>query len=190
MKKSSQSIMSKYSDKSVKRKSSTKSSSKTSTASDDLPLMANYEQRYKGMSKEVTKEQPKPTLDEKIAKRESLKSPKKDDSSASKKVSVEINGNLYLLGCTENISEARIRKIAALTNEILNETKENNPGLSNSKINALALIDACDRILTLKDENSNYKTELMYYQQKVNIEEEKERPEPTPMELLANETED
>lgn len=183
MKKSSQSIMSKYSDKSIKKKSSGK------TAAEDLPLMANYEQRYKGMSKEITKQQPKPTLDEKIAKRESLKSPKKEDSAVSKKVSVEINGNLYLLGCTENISEARIRKIAALTNEILNETKENNPGLSNSKINALALIDACDRILTLKDENSNYKTELMYFQQKVNIEEEKEKPEPTPMELLANETE-
>ena len=184
MKKSSQSIMSKYSDKPAKKKSSSK------TSAEDLPLMANYEQRYRGMSKEVTKEQPKPTLDEKIAKRERLKSPKKEEPSASKKVSVEINGNLYLLGCTENISEARIRKIAALTNEILNETKENNPGLSNSKINALALIDACDRILTLKDENSNYKTELMYYQQKVNIEEEKDRPEPTPMELLANETED
>ena len=183
MKKSSQSIMSKYSDKTIKKKPSSK------VASDDLPLMANYEQRYKGMSKELTKQQPKPTLDEKIAKRESLKSSKKEETSASKKVSVEINGNLYLLGCTENISESRIRKIAALTNEILNETKENNPGLSNSKINALALIDACDRILTLKDENSNYKTELMYYQQKVNIEEEKEKPEPTPMELLANETE-
>lgn len=183
MKKSSQSIMSKYSDKTVKKKHSSK------VASDDLPLMANYEQRYKGMSKELTKQQPKPTLDEKIAKRESLKSSKKEETFASKKVSVEINGNLYLLGCTENISESRIRKIAALTNEILNETKENNPGLSNSKINALALIDACDRILTLKDENSNYKTELMYYQQKVNIEEEKEKPEPTPMELLANETE-
>lgn len=183
MKKSSQSIMSKYTDKTVKKKSSSK------VSAEDLPLMANYEQRYKGMSKEITKQQPKPTLDEKIARRESLKSPKKEDVSVSNKVSVEINGNLYLLGCTENISEARIRKIAALTNEILNETKENNPGLSNSKINALALIDACDRILTLKDENSNYKTELMYFQQKVNIEEEKEKPEPTPMELLANETE-
>ena len=71
MKKSSQSIMSKYSDKTVKKKPSSK------VASDDLPLMANYEQRYKGMSKELTKQQPKPTLNEKIAKRESLKSSKK-----------------------------------------------------------------------------------------------------------------
>ncbi len=184
MKKSSQSIMSKYSDKSMKKKAS---SSKTTV--EDLPLMANYEQRYKGMSKEVTREQPKPTLDEKIAKREKLKKAPVEEKRESKRVSVEINGNMYLLGCTENISEARIRKIAALTNDILSNTKENNPGLPNSKINALALIDACDRILTLKDENSNIKTELMYYQQKVNIEEEKDRPEPTPMELLANETE-
>ena len=183
MKKSSQSIMSKYSDKSMKKKSSGK------VTVDDLPPMANYEQRYRGMSKEVTQEKPKPTLDEKIAKREKLKKAASEEKKESKRVSVEINGNMYLLGCTENISEARIRKIAALTNEILSNTKENNPGLSNSKINALALIDACDRILTLKDENSNIRTELMYYQQKANIEEEKERPEPTPMELLANETE-
>ena len=181
MKKSSQSIMSKYSEKSMKKKSSSK------VSSEDLPLMANYEQRYKGMSKEVTKEQPKPTLDEKIARRENLRRSQKEEKSESKRVSVEINGNMYLLGCTENISEARIRKIAALTNDILSNTKENNPGLSNSKINALALIDACDRILSLKDENSNLKTELMYYQQKANLEEE--RPEPTPMELLANEKE-
>ena len=184
MKKSSQSIMSKYSEKSMKKKSSGK------VSHEDLPPIASYEQRYKGMSKEVTKEQPKPTLDEKIAKRESLKKSKNEESTGSKKVSVEINGNLYLLSCTENISEARIRKIAALTNDILTNTKENNPGLSNSKINALALIDACDRILTLKDENSNMRTELMYYQQKANLGEEKERPEPTPMELLANEKED
>lgn len=184
MKKSSQSIMSKYSEKSMKKKTSTK------VSVDDLPPMANYEQRYKGMSKELTKEQPKPTLDEKIAKRENLKKAKKEESGSSKRVSVEINGNMYLLGCTENISEARIRKIAALTNDILSNTKENNPGLTNSKINALALIDACDRILTLKDENSNMRTELMYYQQKANLGEEKDRPEPTPMELLANEKED
>ena len=183
--KKSQSIMSKYSDRSMKKKSSGK------TSVDDLPLIANYEQRYKGMSKEVTKETPKPTLDEKIAKRERLRAPNREEEpSVSNKVSVEINGNLYLLGCTENISEARIRKVAALTNEILSDTKDNNPGLTNSKINALALLDACDRILTLKDENSNLKTELMYYRQKVTIEEEKDRPEPTPMELLANGQED
>lgn len=187
--KKSQSIMSKYSDKSMKKKTTSSKTTKT-VEYDDLPLMANYEQRYKGMSKELTKEQPKQTLNEKIAKRESLKKSSDEPKNDPKRVSVEINGNLYLLGCTENISESRIRKIAALTNEILNDTKKNNPGLTNSKINALALLDACDRILTLKDENSNMRTELMYYQQKVNLEEEKDRPEPTPMELLANETED
>ncbi|MBR1797722.1 MAG: cell division protein ZapA [Clostridiales bacterium] len=179
--KKSQSIMSKYSDKSMKKKGSSK------VTAEDLPPMADYEQRYKGMSKELTQEPPKQTLNDKIKKRESLKKPVNEEGGASKKVSVEINGNLYLLGCTEDISEARIRKIAALTNEILNTTKENNPGLTNSKINALALIDACDRILTLKDENSNMRTELMYLQQKVMLEEEKEKSEPTPMELLANE---
>ena len=181
--KKQQSLMSKYTEKPKKKKSSARSSA------EDLPLMANYEQRYKGMSLEVTKEKPKQTLDEKIAKREKMKRNSLEENNEPKRVSVEINGSMYLLGCTENISEARIRKIAALTNEILSATKENNPGLTNTKINALALIHACDRILTLKDENSNMRTELMYYQQKVNIEEEKEKPEPTPMELLANEKE-
>ena len=183
MKKSSQSIMSKYSDKSMKKKSSSK------VKAEDLPPIASYEQRYKGMSQDVTRQKPKQTLEEKIAKRESLRKPGKIEKEEVKRVSVEINGNLYLLGCTENISEGRIRKIAALANEILQDTKESNPGLTNSKINALALIDACDRILSLKDDNSNMKTELMYLQQKVSLEEEKDRPEPTPMELLANETE-
>ena len=179
MKKTSQSIMSRYSDKSLKKKTSAKQ------AADDMPLMANYEQRYKGMSKDLTDRKPRQTLEEKIARRESLKKNKEDISPM--KVSVEINGSMYLLGCTEDISESRIRKIAALANEILTDTKENNPGLTNSKINALSLIDACDRILSLRDENSNMKTELMYLQQKVRLEEEKEVKEPTPMELLANE---
>ena len=183
MKKSSQSIMSKYSNKNLKKKSSP-------VSAEDLPPIATYEQRYKGMSQDLTEQKPKQTLEEKIAKRESLKKPKKEDAELPKRVSVEINGNLYLLGCTENISEGRIRKIAALANEILTDTKESNPGLTNSKINALSLIDACDRILTLKDENSNMRTELMYLQQEVSIEEEKEKLEPTPMELLANEKED
>lgn len=183
MKKKSQSLMSKYSEKPMKRKKSS-----SSTDYSDLPIMASYEQRYKGgMSKEVTETKPAPTLDDKIAKRESLKKPKKEETEAPKKVAVEINGNPYLLGCTAEISESRIRKIAALANEILLDTKEANPGLTNTKINALALIDACDRILSLKDENSNMKTELMYFQHKISIEEENSKSEPTPMEILANE---
>jgi len=183
MKKKSQSLMSKYSEKPMKKK---KSSLETDYS--DLPVMASYEQRYKGgMSKEITETKPLETLDDKIAKREGLKKPKQEEYEAPKRVSVEINGNPYLLGCTEEIPESRIRKIAALANEILLETKEANPGLTNTKINALALIDACDRILSLKDENSNYKTELMYFQHKVNVEEEHSKAEPTPMEILANE---
>ncbi len=188
MMKKSQSIMSKYSDKSMKKKPSNPGTKRSGTT-EDLPLMADYEQRYKGMTKEFTKEQPRETLDEKIARKE-RKGKIREEDNTPKKVPVEINGSLYLLGCTENISEARIRRIAALTNEILSDTKENNPGLVNSKINALALIDACDRILTLRDENNNMRTELMYLQQKLSLEEEKEKSEPTPMELLANEKKD
>lgn len=183
MKKKSQSLMSMYSEKPMKKKNSTGSDK-------NMPLMANYEQRYKGgLSKEFTENKTE-TLDDKISKRESLKKPKPEATESVKKVSVEINGNPYLLGCTEDISESRIRKIAALANEILYDTKEDNPGLTNTKINALALIDACDRILSLKDENSNLKTELMYLQHRVNVEEEHTKFEPTPMEMLANEIQD
>jgi len=182
MKKNSQSLMSKYSEKPMKKKRT------ASKSEDELPVMTHYEQRYKGMSRELTEKKPPETLDEKIKKRESLKKPSKTQSEMPSKVQVEIGGNHYLLGCTENISEARIRKIAAIANEILTTTKESNPGLTNSKINALALIDACDRLLSLKDENSNMKTELMYLQQKVNLEEESIKSEPTPMEILASES--
>ena len=177
----SRSLMSMYSDN--------KGIRKRKTSKEDLPPMTTYEQRFKGgsMTKDVTEDKIK-TLNDKIEARKKLSEPV--NQLQPKRVSVEIAGSRYLLGSNEEMSEQRIKRIASKVNTILSNAKDNNPGLTNSKINALALLDACDRILTLKDENSNMRTELMYYQQKVNIEEEKDRPEPTPMELLANETED
>ena len=132
----------------------------------ELPLMATYEQRYKGpsMARDFTEQKPMQTLDEKIEARKNINTPKKDD--APKRVSVEIGGHNYLLGSTDNMSEARIRRIANTVNSILGDAKDSNPGLMSNKITTLALLDACDKLITLQDEKSNMKTELMYLQQK------------------------
>lgn len=176
----SQSIMSKYSDTPAKKK-------RLTAAESEMPLMVSYEQRFKGtsMTRDLTDKKPMQTLEEKIEARNKLKEPKEDI--IPKRVSVEIAGNRYLLGSNDEMSDARIKRIASVVNTILSNSKENNPGLTNSKVTTLALIDACDQILALKDENSNLKTELMYLQQKVTTEEMTHKHEPTPMELLAGE---
>ena len=152
---SSESILGKYSDTKPKRRIS-------GNSGDSTPLMTHYEQRYKGSG--MTKPLPDPMQG---------------------RVSVEIAGNRYLLGCTDDISETRIKRIASLANTILSETKENNPGLTNSKITTLALIDACDRLVTSQDSLNNMKTDLMYYRQKDDLKKQEIKVDPTPMELLA-----
>lgn len=170
------------------QKYSDSSSRKRRLVKDAMPLMTTYEQRYKGpsMSRDLTEDKPKQTLDEKIEARKNLSRPKNDDMP--KRVSVEIAGHNYLLGSTDDMSEARIRRIASTVNSILNQAKENNPYLTTSKVTTLALLDACDRLITLQDENSNMKTELMYLQQKLSLEEQAHVSEPTPMEQLASES--
>lgn len=165
-------------------------SKKRRLVKDDIPLMATYEQRYKGpsMTRDLTENKPVQTLDEKIKAREALTRPKTDNSP--KRVSVEIAGHNYLLGSTDDMSEARIRRIASTVNSILNQAKDNNPGLTTNKVTTLALLDACDRLITLQDENSNMKTELMYLQQKLALEEQAHVSEPTPMEQLASDSEE
>ena len=175
------SLLRKYSDTSVMRK--------RKGQKEDLPLMTTYEQRFKGgsMSKDLTAEKIE-TLDEKIEKRNKLKEP--TGQLMPRRVSVEIAGNRYLLGSNDDMSDLRIKRIASLANRILSNAKDNNPGLTNSKITTLALIDACDELLSFQDENSNLRTELMYLQQKVMLEEKQIVKDPTPMELLARENEE
>ncbi len=179
-KNSTQSMFSKYSDTPVR---------KTKGGYKDQPLMTTYEQRYKGnssMSKDITEPKSVPTLEEKIESRNAKREIPNDI--LSNRVSVEIAGHNYLLGANEDMSESRIRRIAALVNKILSESKDNNPGLTNSKVTTLALLDACERIITLQDENSNMKTELMYLQSRLSHEESKKKTnDPTPMEILADE---
>ena len=174
MKKSSSSILGKYSDNNLKKR-------KDKT----VPAMVKYEQRFKGdsLAKDVTEPVKPLSLDEKIAKKTGKDEPK--DDPMSKRVSVNIGDNTYLLGSNEDLSEARIRKVAALADEIYKETKENNPYIATNKTAILSLIECCDRYLTIKDELSEMRTELMYYKQKDYYNEEKTRPEPTPMERLS-----
>lgn len=170
------SIMSKYAEHIKSSKSD----------ADSKTLMTTYEQRYKGessMSATFTQPPKHQTLEEKIAARTKKKEP---EEPSIKKIPVEIAGSRYLLGCTGDMSEARIRRIAELANEVLSDTKKNNPGLTNSKVTTLALIDLCDRLITSTDEAGNLKTDLMYYRQKYMEEEEQKKKEPTPMEILAS----
>ena len=135
------------------------------------------------MAKDVTEPVKPMTLSERIAQK--TNSDNKEPDPMSKRVSVNIGDNTYLLGSNEEISEARIRKVAALADEIYKETKENNPYIATNKTAILSLIECCDRYLTLKDEISEMRTELMYFKQKDFYNEEKSKPEPTPMEKLS-----
>ncbi|MBP5261633.1 MAG: cell division protein ZapA [Clostridiales bacterium] len=171
---SNSSILGKYSETNLKKKKEK-----------DVPAMVNYEQRFKAdsMAKDVTQPVKPMTLSEKIAQKNSTE--EKEPDPMSKRVSVNIGDNTYLLGSNEEITEARIRKVAALADEIYKETKENNPYIATNKTAILSLIECCDRYLTVKDELSEMRTELMYYKQKDYFNEEKTRPEPTPMEKLS-----
>lgn len=172
MKKTSSSILGKYSDKKMDKKAEEES---------QIPRLAHYEQRYKGMAKSITEPVPVPTLEEKIKARD-----EKPVEERNTRIPVVIGGTRYLLGTSETVSELRIHRIATLANKFLEEAKSTNPGLTNSKTAILALIDICDEYISLKSEYDNLKTELMYYQQQDLINKSANKVEPTPMEVLAD----
>lgn len=177
MRNTSESILGKYA---IPQKKGSKSSSDAEAKK--MPLMAEYEQRYKGMVRSVTEPEPVQTLEEKIKARDI----KPEIPKAPNRIPVTIGGNRYLLGCDDTTTEERIHRIANLANKMLDEAKSTNPGLATSKTAILALIDLCDEYLTLKDSNSNIKTDLMYYQQQDFINKSAQQVEPTPMEKLAD----
>ena len=165
------SIMGKYSDGKISNKKSEGSK---------LPLMATYEQRYKGgMTKSITEPAHIPTLDEKIAER-NIKPVVTDEPI---RVPVEIGGNRYLLSTAENFSEDKIRKIALTANKFFEEARSTNPGLTNSKAAILALVDACELLLQLRSENDSLKTELLYLQNQEYLASRKNK-KLTPMDEL------
>jgi len=168
------SLMDLYSDGSYKSKKG---------KSQDKPAMVDYHQLYKGdnQTKKVT-ESHKETLDEKIAKRNPV--PEKADGTQTE---VEIGGVTYLVTASSEVSEAHIRRVAELADEIYTTTKEENQYTTTHKLAILSLFEACDTILRLKAEKESLKTELTYYkaQNRQTIEKEEKGLKPTPMEELA-----
>lgn len=169
------SIMSKYTDAKLKTKKH---------ASGEMPLMAAYEQRYKGgMSRTVTEPKKQETLSEKISSRDIPEQRAPEPV----RVPVEIGGTRYLLGTSDDMSESRIRSVASCANRILTDVMENNTGLTNSKTAILALIDCCDMLLSAKEERDSLKLELLYLEQRERAAQKENPIEPTPMEKLADE---
>ena len=172
MRKSNSSILGKYSDGSNKKKGAKDSG------------IVEYRQLYKGeiSAKNVTEKKVQ-TLEDKIAARDyrANDDKKKDEESAQ----ITIGGISYIVR-SEDASPDRIRKVGALADEIYRETRDNNPYIASLKTAIMSLFEACDRLITLRAENNALKTELMYYKQKDKLNEEKEKkPDPTPMEKLA-----
>ena len=172
MRKSNSSILGKYSDGSYNKKGSKDSG------------IVEYRQLYKGeiSAKNVTEKKVQ-TLEDKIAARDyrANDDKKKDEESAQ----ITIGGISYIVR-SEDASPDRIRKVGDLADEIYKETRDNNPYIASLKTAIMSLFEACDRLITLRAENNALKTELMYYKQKDKLNEEKEKkPDPTPMEKLA-----
>lgn len=172
MRKSNSSILGKYTD------GSSKKGAKSDTG------IFEYKQLYKGeiQARNVTEKKVQ-TLEDKIAARDyrANEDKKKEEESAQ----ITIGGISYIVR-SEDASPDRIRKVGDLADEIYKETRENNPYIASLKTAILSLFDACDKLITLRAENNALKTELMYYKQKDKINEENvKKPDPTPMEQLA-----
>lgn len=151
-----------------------------------------YRQRPRSRLVEISREAPKPTLEEKIKAKENSqvsesyeklspmnKSVNTDKQSS--RVQVEIWGRNYYLGSREGLSEDKIRRVAEFADSLLTKTSENNPGLIDSRVAILALLDCSEKYIELEDKYNNMRTDYMYYRQK---EEEKFKGNPiedTPM---------
>lgn len=174
MRKSNSSILGKYSDGSYKKK-----------GSKDAGIV-EYKQLYKGEIKAKTVTEKKvQTLEDKIAARDYRSNDDKKKSEESAQITI---GGVSYIVRSEDASPDRIRKVGDLADEIYKETRDNNPYIATVKTAIMSLFEACDRLITLRAENNALKTELMYYKQKDKLSEDndKNKPEPTPMEKLAN----
>lgn len=173
MRKSNSSILGKYTDVSGKKGSKSDSG------------IVEYKQLYKGEIKAKTVTEKKvQTLEDKIAARDyrANEDKKKEEESAQ----VTIGGISYIVR-SEDASPDRIRKVGDLADEIYKETRDNNPYIASLKTAIMSLFEACDRLITLRAENNALKTELMYYKQKDKLNEDNvKKPDPTPMEELAD----
>ena len=177
MRKSNASLLGKYSDGSYKRKGKKDA---------NAPAIVEYKQLYKGEIKVKTVTEKKYiTLEDKIQARN--KSAKEEKNPKEESAQITIGGIQYLVR-SDDAGYERIKKVGELADEIYNETKENNPYIATNKTAIMSLFEACDRLITLRNENSTLKTELIYYKQKAAQAEERRDPniKPTPMEELAS----
>ena len=176
MRKSNASLLGKYSNSPFKKKGK---------KDEDAPAIVEYKQLYKGEIKAKTVTEKKYiTLEDKIQARTN---PVKENDTNEQSAQITIGGVQYLVR-SDDASYDRIKRVGSLADEIYQETKENNPYIATNKTAIMSLFEACDRLLTLRAENSALKTELMYYKNKGALEADKNKPEikPTPMEELAN----
>lgn len=149
-----------------------------------------YRQRPRSKLVEISRDVPQPTLEEKIKAKEvtneenSSELPMNKAINTDKKnsrVQVEIWGRNYYLGSREGLSEDKIRRVAEFADSLLTKTSDNNPGLIDSRVAILALLDCAEKYIELEDKYNNMRTDYMYYRSK---EEEKLKTNPiedTPM---------
>ena len=179
MRKSNASLLGKYSDGSYKNRKGGKKEE------NNAPAIVEYKQLYKGEIKAKTVTEKKYiSLEDKIQARTK---PANENETKEESAQITIGGVQYLIR-SGDAGYDRIKKVGELADEIYNETKENNPYIATNKTAIMSLFEACDRLITLRNENSTLKTELIYYKQKAAQAEERRDPniKPTPMEELAS----
>lgn len=183
----SSNLYGKYSNKTSVKKS------KTSQKTVDL-IDNEYKQRPRSKLVEISRDTPRPTLEEKIRLKEGSEGDSLDSNmqlspmnkavntdKQNKRVQVEIWGRHYYLGSREGLSEDKIRRVAEFADSLLTKTSDNNPGLIDSRVAILALLDCSEKYIELEDKYNNMRTDYIYYRQK---EEEKFKGNPiedTPM---------
>lgn len=173
MRKSNSSILGKYTDGSGRKGSKSDSG------------IVEYKQLYKGEIKAKTVTEKKvQTLEDKIAARDYRANEDKQKEEESAQITI---GGISYIVRSEDASPDRIRKVGDLADEIYKETRDNNPYIASLKTAIMSLFEACDRLISLRAENNALKTELMYYKQKDKLNEDNvKKPDPTPMEELAD----
>lgn len=165
-----------------------KSKSKKQT---DEMLDNEYKQLYRSKLVEISREVPKPTLEERIKAKENkivsqsdITSPVNksvNEDKKSSRIQVEIWGRSYYLGSKNELSEDKIRKIAGFADELLVKTTEKNPGLIESRVAILALLDCSEKYLELLDKYNNMRVDYLYYRQKEEENMQTNPIEDTPM---------
>ncbi len=144
-----------------------------------------YKQLHRSKLVEISRDNPKPTLEEKIQAK--VSGAKKESKIKEKsRVEVEILGRNYFIGSRDGLSEAKIKKIAEFANDLLIKTTSDNPGLIESRAAILALLDCAERYIQLEEKYNNMRVDYLYYQQKEEENLQTNPIEDTPMQDFIN----